>query len=81
LAIKIIHQLPAQPFAQWLSERSKYYGGIKPLADEVGEDYTWIGKLINGKFKTVDLDRADSILCKDGTSHLREIWPELYEEF
>lgn len=80
MAIRIVHKLEAEPFAIWLSERAESYGGVKALAEKVGEDHTWIGKLINRKFKTVDLDKADMILCRDGTTHLREIWPELYEE-
>lgn len=78
--IRIIHRLDAKPFSCWLQQRIKYYGSQMAFADSVEQDSTWINKIVDGKYKTVDIDQVDLILCKDGTTHLREIYPELYEE-
>lgn len=81
MAIRAIYRLDAKPFASWLSQRADAYGGLGNFAEKIEEDYAWIGKLMKGEFKTVDIDKVDEILCKDDTSHIREIYPELYEEY
>jgi hypothetical protein len=77
--MRITHRLPVEPFAEWLTSKTEkitmdYFSSI------VREDSTWLGKVKDYKYKTVDIDRVDSILCNEGTTHLRDIYPELYEE-
>lgn len=80
LAIKVQHRLPIEPFANWLGEQTEVFGNIDAMAFAMGEDSIWLGKIKNRKYDTVDIDRVDSILCKEGGTHLRELYPEIYEE-
>ena len=78
--IKIVHRLEVDPFAEWLIKRVERFESQKAFASTVQEDFTWIGKVIDRKYKTVNIDKVDRILCRDGTTHLRELYPNIYEE-
>ena len=80
MTIQAIYTLPSGPFAEWLKKRTVAYGSVEAFAQEIGGDFYWMRKVINQKVKTVSLDKVDNILCSDGTTHLREVYPELYEE-
>lgn len=78
--MKVTYSVPAKPFAEWLKSRSTKYNDVKEFASHVGVEYTWMLKLINGQFKKVEVDKVDRIICKDDTIHIRDLYPELYEE-
>ena len=80
MSIRVVSKLSAEPFILWLEKRVEDYGGVKAFADDIGADYVWLARLLNRRFQTVSLDKADRVLCSDGTCHIRELYPELYEE-
>lgn len=75
-----IFRVDSAPFAAWLKGRVAKHGGIKAYAEKIDEDEMWLGRLIALEFHTVAVSKVDSILCKDDTTHIRELYPELYEE-
>jgi hypothetical protein len=80
MTIRAVYRLPSEPFGEWLKRRTSEYESIEAFANEIGSDFYWMRKVINGKVKVVNIDKVDQVLCSDGTTHLREIYPELYEE-
>lgn len=78
--IKRVYKVESGPLVDWLNVRVKKYNSIEELADIVELKPNWMTKLINGEFKTVELKRVDQIICKDDTIHIRELYPEIYEE-
>lgn len=80
MPIKHTFRVDAAPLAAWLAKQAKKAGGIKPYAEKIDEDHIWLGRFIAMEFKTVAVTKVDSIICKDDTTHIRELYPELYEE-
>lgn len=78
--IKPIYILKSEPIVNWLNIRMSKYETITYMAKELEVETTWLGNLLQGKYKTIELDKADGMICKDGTVHIRELYPDLYEE-
>lgn len=79
--IRCIYRLPSQPFIEWVRIRiSVFYKSQDIFAEEMQEKVSWVNRLLQEQIKTIDIDKADEILCKDGSAHLRELYPEIYEE-
>lgn len=75
-----ILRVPTAPFAAWVRDRASKNGGIKPYAEKIDIDQIWLGRLIAEEFQTIAVTKVDEIMCKDDTAHIRELYPELYEE-
>lgn len=78
--IQRVYKVQSGPLVDWLKFRVTKYDSIEDFADHVELKPNWVTKLINGGFKTVELKRVDQIICKDDTIHIRELYPEIYEE-
>jgi hypothetical protein len=78
--IKPIYVLKSEPIVSWLNVRLSKYGTVTFMAQELHVESTWLGNLIQGKYKTIEIDKADGMICADGTSHLRDLYPEIYDE-
>lgn len=78
--MKIVHRVEVEPFALWLKVKLKRFDNIDALAYYLQSDSTWIGKIMHLKYRTIEVDKVDEILCIEGGTHLRELYPELYEE-
>jgi hypothetical protein len=79
--IKPIYVLKSEPIVDWLNQRiNKKYGTVKFMAQELEVESTWLGNLVQGKYKSIEIDKADGMICRDGTCHLRDLYPELYDE-
>lgn len=85
--------LPAEPFIQWLERKAKRYladprhemsnGHLikspdKWFAATVGMDPRKIHDLIHRKQRFVRLNVVDRALCYEGSTHIGELYPELY---
>ena len=73
---EVLHLNP-KPFAAWLRPRVERYGSA-PLAKQLGIPERRIYAVLHGH--GVHIDTVDKALCRDGTTHLRELYPELYAE-
>jgi hypothetical protein len=80
MPIQHTFRVPTAPFVAWLRVRATKYGGVKPYAEKVEVDHLWLGRLMAEEFKTIAVTKVDAIMCKDDTAHIRELYPELYEE-
>lgn len=79
--IKPIYVLKSEPIVDWLNQRiNKKYGTVRFMAQELEVEPTWLGNLVQGKYKTIEIDKADGMICADGSTHLRELYPEIYDE-
>lgn len=81
MPIPVVYKLEIRPFAEWARGRvEKHYRTVQAFASETGQDYVWFRAALKEEFKSVPLDTVDTILCKDGTAHIRELYPNIYEE-
>lgn len=71
--------LPVEPFAEWLRERVPERG-LHQWAQGVNLNGDHVGKILRGTNQSVHIDVVDRALTADGGTHLRELYPELYEE-
>lgn len=78
--VRAIYRLPVEPFAEWLENKISRNMTIDELERMTGMDSTHIGKFLHRRYKTVTLDQVDKVLCAEGSTHLRELYPEIYEE-
>lgn len=72
-------RLPAAPFVAWLERKLSSYESIEALARECGVNSRVFRRYTTGEQQRITLDVADRILTNEGSTHLWELWPELYE--
>ena len=71
-------RLPLEPFAAWLEEL------VGEVGTAVAEDVTGLSQrriycFIQREQDGVTLDAVDRVLVREGSIHLSELYPELYE--
>lgn len=71
--------LPCGPFVRWLQELIEEQEGVKEVAMWTGLSQRRIYTLIQGQQKNVTMDLVDRALVAEGSTHLSELYPELYE--
>lgn len=76
-----VYHLEVGPIMGWLKEKLNEYETVDELAFNLKQETPWLRSILSGKVKTIDIDKADEIFCIEGTTHLREIYPDLYEEY
>jgi hypothetical protein len=74
------YRVHVEPFATWLTVRSKRYGTVDAFSVAYDLDSTWVGKVMHHQYRTLDVDTIDRILCAEGGTHLRELYPDLYSD-
>lgn len=78
-------ELPIEPFAQWLERAVRRHGGVERLGEEIGADPAPLRRYIarceaNGEPKRgVRMTTVDRVLTHEGSTHLRELYPSVYE--
>lgn len=68
--------LDAAPFQSWVRRMAAQYGTLDALNERVGHD---LSKHARGTYKTVQLGVVDGVLAAEGSTHLSDIYPELYD--
>jgi hypothetical protein len=77
--------LPAAPFARWLKRRVPLYGSESQMARALGMDPTGTQRILRAKVhegkpkESVTLSLVDRVLCREGSTHLAELYPALYQ--
>ncbi len=79
--MKAIYTLQVEPMVKWLNRQLVNYETVDELAFHLKQETPWLRSILSGKVKTIDIDKADEILCIEGSTHLREIYPDLYGEY
>jgi transcriptional regulator with XRE-family HTH domain len=77
-------QLPIGPFAEWARPRALACGSEKRLAQALGMDGSYLSRILRGEYAgkpvdTVPLRIVDKALCREGSTHLAELYPALYD--
>ena len=74
---EVLH-LDPKPFALWLRKLAQKEG-IDPVARRLGIPVERARRLVNGRQKMVHIDTVDQALCREGNTHLRQVYPQLYD--
>jgi transcriptional regulator with XRE-family HTH domain len=77
-------RLPRGPFAEWAERRVPGHGTEAKLAKVLGMDPSYLSRILRGEYagklvETVPLRIVDKALCREGSTHLRELYPALYQ--
>lgn len=83
--------LPAEPFAEWVEQKVKYYGGLEQVAEQcrvtpkvLRRYWSWhkdkpIEKRDPDGKRGIRLATADQIFSSEGTTMIYEVYPWLLE--
>lgn len=73
-------RLDIEPFAGWLRERISVHGTIQRFAGIVGVDEKRVRVFLTGAQRHVGSATVDHWVTIEGSSHLWELYPELYAD-
>lgn len=78
--MRAIYYVEVGPIVLWLNEQMTRYETVDELAFNLKQETPWLRTIMSEKVKKIDVDKVDEMLCIEGNKHLREIYPELYDE-
>lgn len=78
--MRAVYYLEIEPLLIWLERQMKCYETVDELARALKQETPWLLSIMRGRVKTVDIDKADELLCIEGGTHLRDLYPNLYDE-
>lgn len=73
-------ELRVEPFKLWLKERLEFYGDTDAFCSLIGIAERQVYDYIKDRRQFVRLTVADRALTNEGSTHLCELWPELYPD-
>lgn len=71
-------RLDPQPLVDWIKRRSLAYGSTLSLASVIGVNEKALRRYVSGETRSVNEALVDSWLTIEGTTHIVELYPELY---
>lgn len=71
--------LDIRPFRAWLRRQAMLVGGTGLLAERIGVKERTLHRWLH-EAATVHMDNVDRVLIHEGSTDLRDLYPELYRD-